>query len=224
MAKRNKSPMPIIMIITLVVIGLVTAIVIISNSQTTRSGTAYDEQPPIEAQPTIGEEDAAVQVVEFGDYKCPSCKQWGDQVYPQLISDYVESGDVNFSFINVLFHGQESYIASLASEAVYSQNPDVYWDFHKEIFNQQPTDHNATWVTVDKMVEIASGIDGIDAEQLRTDIEDEIHADQVNQDNQLVQDYGVELTPSIMVNDVMVEDPFDYEAISELIEEELEGN
>lgn len=224
MAKQNKSPMPMIMIITLVVIGLVVALVIINNSQTTRSGTTYDEQPPIEDQPTIGEEGASVSVVEFGDYKCPSCKQWSDQVYPQLVEDYVESGEVNFSFINVLFHGQESYLASLASEAVYSQNPEAYWDFHKEVFNRQPADHNAAWVTVDAMVEIASGIEGIDTEKLRSDIEDEVHADQVEQDHQLVQDYEVELTPSIMVNETMVEDPFDYEVISNLIEEELEGN
>lgn len=224
MAKQNKSPMNTIMIITLVVIGLVTALVIINNSQTTQSDATFEDQPSIEDQPTIGDENAPVSVVEFGDYKCPACKQWGEQIYPQLIADYVESGDVSFSYINVLFHGQESYLASLASESVYNQNPDVFWDFHKEVFNQQPSNHNGEWVTTDKMAEIASGIDGIDAEQLRADIEGETYAQQVNVDEQLTQEFGVELTPSIMVNDTMVADPFDYEEITDLIEAELEGN
>lgn len=223
MAKQKKSPMTIIMIVTLTVIGLITLLVIVTNSGTP-NGTTFDTPPPVENQPTIGDENAPVSVVEFGDFKCPACKQWGEEVYPQLLADYVESGDVKFSYINVLFHGQESYIASLASEAAYNQNPGAYWDFHKEVFNQQPAAHDDAWVTIDKMAEIASGIDGIDAEQLRADIEDEVFADQVNQDNQLVQQYEVELTPSIMINDTMIEEPFNYEAISELIEEELEGD
>lgn len=223
MANQNKSPFKLIMIITLVVVGLVTALVVLSNSGA-KSGTAYDEQPSIENQPTLGNEDAPVQVVEFGDFKCPSCKAWSEQVYPQLIEEYVNNGNVSFSHINVLFHGQESYLASLAAEAVYQQNPDVYWDFHKAIYDEQPAAHDAEWVTVDKMAEIASEVGGIDVEQLRTDIQEETVADQVNQDAELVEQFNVELTPSIMVNDTMVEDPFDYEAIKALIEEELEGN
>lgn len=223
MAKTNKSPMTTIMIITLVVIALVTALVIINNSGA-ESGTSYEAAPAVEGQPTIGEESAPVTITEFGDFKCPACKQWGEEIYPQLVSDYVENGEANFSFVNVLFHQEESYIASLAAESVYARNPEVYWEFHKAVFDAQPAQHDSAWVTVDNMVEIASGIEGIDPEQLRSDIENETYADQISEDSLLVEDYEVELTPSIMINDVMVEDPFDYETISSLIEEELEGN
>ena len=47
--------------------------------------------------------------------------------------------------------------------------------------------------------------------------------DEVNKDTALVDEFKVQMTPSIMVNGTMLEDPFDYEKIKSLIEKELEG-
>lgn len=218
----KKSPFKFIVIITLVIIAIIALLVVLSNSQSQKE-TELGEQPPIEGQPVLGDEDAPVTVVEFGDFKCPACKAWGDQVYPQLVDDYVDSGDVNFSFINVLFHGGESELASLAAESVLKQNPDVYWDFHKALFAAQPASHDEQWVTTDNILDIASGVEGIDTDELQTAIENETEIDAVEKDDNLVSKFGVELTPTIMINDIMIEDPFDYEAIKNAIESELEG-
>ncbi|MDA6082947.1 thioredoxin domain-containing protein, partial [Escherichia coli] len=77
-------------------------------------------------------------VVEFGDFKCPACKAWGQNIFPKLVEDYVDTGKVKFSYINVLFHGDESKLGSVAAEAVYKQNPDSYWDFNKALFDAHP--------------------------------------------------------------------------------------
>ena len=37
----------------------------------------------------------------------------------------------------------------------------------------------------------------------------------------LVEEFGVSITPTIMVNGTMLEDPFDYEKIKSLIDQEL---
>ncbi|WP_243463044.1 thioredoxin domain-containing protein [Mesobacillus boroniphilus] len=44
----------------------------------------------------------------------PACKAWSQNFYPQLVKDYVETGKVKFAYINVLFHGEESKLGSLA--------------------------------------------------------------------------------------------------------------
>eukprot|EP00130_Batrachochytrium_dendrobatidis_P008522 XP_006683397.1 hypothetical protein BATDEDRAFT_28910 [Batrachochytrium dendrobatidis JAM81] len=173
----------------------------------------------------IGDPDAPVTVVEFGDFKCPSCKAWGENIYPQLVSDYVDTGKVKFSFINVLFHGEESELASLAAESVYKQNPDSYWEFHKALFKEQPSEnHDSSWVTIEKILEVASGVSGIDTDKLKSDIESNSEIDEVNKDTELVTEFEVQLTPTIMVNETMIEDPFDYEAIKNAIDNALEEN
>jgi protein-disulfide isomerase len=218
------SPLKIIVIITLIVVALIVALVVLNNnSSQSKLGTTMEEQPSIEGQPTLGDENAPVTVVEFGDFKCPSCKAWGEIVYPQLVSDYVDTGKIKFSFINVLFHGEESQLGSLAAESVYSQNPEAYWDFHKALFNEQPSEnHDTKWITTDKILEVANSVPNIDTEQLESDIENNTAMNEINKDSELVNKFEVQLTPTIMINDIMIEDPFDYETIKQVIDSELE--
>ncbi|RFU60251.1 DsbA family protein [Bacillus sp. V59.32b] len=214
-----------LVIITLLVFAVITALVVINKMNAETETASYEKQPPIKGQPTLGESDAPVTVVEFGDFKCPACKAWGDTVYPQLVKDYVDSGKVKFSYINVVFHGEESVLGSMAAEAVFKQNPDKYWEFHKELFKAQPTeDHDSLWITNEKIVEVAKTIPGIDTKRLEEDITNQSGINEIKKDTKLVEEFKVEQTPSIMVNGTMLDDPFDYEKIKSLIDEELEGN
>lgn len=210
----------IVLIATIVVVA-----VFLLNKEDQSNPSNIGEHPPIGQQPTLGDEDATVSIVEFGDYKCPSCKAWGETIFPQLEEEYIEKGKMKFSYINVLFHGKESTLAALASESVYRQNPESFWAFHNAIFAAQPAvqNHDDQWVTPEKLVELAeSNVPNIDIEQLKKDINNEGTMEDVEKDSDLVKEFKVPFTPTIMINGVMLEDPFDYEAIVSLIEKELD--
>lgn len=219
--KKKQSGMKFAVLLTLLAVVILAAIVVLTNQQS--ASPVETGEVDITGQPTLGESDAPVTVVEFGDFKCPSCKAWGEMVYPQLVADYVETGDVKFSYINVLFHGNESMIGSLAAEAVYEQSPNDYWDFHKALFAEQPAveNHDAPWLTQEKTVEVASQFPAIDLEQLKEDMEKQTAMDKVKTDEALVEEHGVAMTPTIVVNGQTLEDPFDYDAIKALIDEAL---
>ncbi|KAB7704372.1 thioredoxin domain-containing protein [Bacillus aerolatus] len=222
--KNNKK----IVISTLVLFAAIIGLVLFLNreKEVTVSETSVKKHPPIENQPTIGETDATVSIVEFGDYKCPSCKAWGETIYPKLVEEYINTGKAKFSYINVLFHGKESTLAALASESVYKQDPEAFWAFHKAVFAAQPAsqNHDDQWVTTEKLVEIAKAhAPNIDLKQLEEDINTQGTIEEVNKDDQLVKDFNVPFTPTIIINGSMLEDPFDYEKIVSLIEKELEG-
>ena len=93
MTKKQNSPIKFLVFITLFVFVLLAAIVFISNNNETSNDISFDKQPSIEGQPILGSSDAPVTVVEFGDFKCPACKAWGESIFPQLIKDYVDTGD-----------------------------------------------------------------------------------------------------------------------------------
>ena len=222
--KQKDKPvgMKLVVILTIVALGIIAAIVVLTNQKETT--VAETAQIDISGQPTIGESEAPVTVVEFGDFKCPSCKAWGETVYPQLVADYIDTGKVKFSYINVLFHGEESIVGSLAAEAVYQQSPESYWDFHKALFAEQPTvDHDAAWLTPEKVVEVAGAFPAIDSEQLLTSMEATPAKDAVAKDTKLVEEAEVAQTPTIVINGKTMEDPFDYEAIKAVIDQELDG-
>ena len=221
MMKRNKnSNMKFAVVLTLVAIGILAAVVVLSNKQ--ESLPIEIKQIDVTGQPSIGEKDAPVTVVEFGDFKCPSCKAWGEMIYPKLIDDYIETGKVEFSFVNVLFHGKESTLASIAAESVYERSPDSYWNFHQAMFDAQPVEnHDGPWITPERILEIASGFPEIDQTLLKEDMEQEATRESVKIDEDLVREAGVSMTPTIVINGKMIEDPFDYEAIKTAIEQEI---
>lgn len=218
--KKKQSGMKFAVLLTLLAVGILAAIVVLTNQQT--ASTVETGAVDIAGQPMLGESDAPVTVVEFGDFKCPSCKAWGEMVYPQLVADYVETGDVKFSYINVLFHGNESVVGSLAAEAVYEQSPESYWNFHKALFAAQPTEnHDAAWLTPEKTLEVAAEFSAIDQVQMKEDMEKQETMDKVEADEALVEEHEVAMTPTIVVNGQTLEDPFDYDAIKALIDQEL---
>ena len=100
--------MKIAVILTIIILGALTALVVINSE--TKNEESEVKILSIEGQPILGEANAPVTVVEFGDFKCPSCKAWGETIFPRLVSEYVDTGKVKFSYINVLFHGEESQV------------------------------------------------------------------------------------------------------------------
>jgi len=105
MEKKNNnktSGMKLAVLATVLVLGIIAVIVVVMNQQETPA--LETAQIDISSQPTLGESDAPVTVVEFGDFKCPSCKAWGETVYPQLVEDYVNTVEVKFACINFFFN------------------------------------------------------------------------------------------------------------------------
>ncbi|MGE7128957.1 DsbA family protein [Lysinibacillus xylanilyticus] len=221
--KKKNIGAKLAVIITLLIFVFVALIVVLNQKNEPVTEKAPTEPPSIEGQPLLGESNAPVTIVEFGDFKCPACKAWGDTVFPKLVEEYIENGDVNFVYVNVPFHGQESILAALAAESVFKQDPSVYWDFHKTLFSSQPetAKHDELWVTTEKLLELTSTMPSISPEKLKQDLEQELTMPQVETDIALYKKHGVGVTPTIIIGDKKISDPFDYEEIQKIIEEKL---
>ncbi|MDX8366814.1 DsbA family protein [Cytobacillus sp. IB215665] len=224
-SRKNQSStnMKFLIALPLIIIALISLLIIV-NKESQKPGSDMASHPSIENQPTIGEADAPVSIVEFGDFLCPACKSWGEYIYPELKKDYIDKGLVKLSYVNVLFHGEESILASLAAEVVYKNDPQAYWDFHKKLFSEQPVEHVGQWVTIEKILEVAEATTNIDLQQLENDLIEKSTMDEVDIDDKLVKEYKVEMTPSVIINGVMMDNPMDYGEIKKLIEQQLEDN
>ncbi|MBJ6360241.1 DsbA family protein [Paenibacillus sp. GCM10012307] len=224
MQKKNKNSRSLV-IYTLVIIVIFGALFALNQAGKGKENAnlTVEESPSISGQPVAGNADAKVSIVEFGDYKCPSCKVWGEQIFPKLKSDYIDTGIVSFSYINTLFHGEESKLAAQASETVYMNNPERFWDFHKALFDEQPaqTKHDDLWVTESKVLEVAQAtIPGLDVEKFKQGLTSNPIQEKLDHDQLLVDKFNIQQTPTIMVNNIVIANPFDYEAIRKAIEQE----
>lgn len=223
MSNKNKKSRSLV-VYTLIVVVLFGALFALNaaSKKNEDENKTISEAPSVSGQPIAGNQGAKVSVVEFGDYKCPSCKAWEQQIWPQLKKDYVDTGLATYSFINTLFHGEESRLAAEASEAIWKSNPEQFWDFHSALFAKQPdVNHDVAWVTADSLLEVArASVPGLDEEAFKQNSKSDEVAALINTDNLLVQKYSVNQTPTIMVNNIVIGNPFDYESIKQAIEQE----
>ena len=90
----------------------------------------------VDDDPVLGSADAKVLMIEFGDYQCPSCRQFWKEIEPRLKKDYIDTGKVKLVFRDFpLNQHPEAVLAALAVNCARDQNK--YWEFHDKVFREQ---------------------------------------------------------------------------------------
>jgi protein-disulfide isomerase len=195
-----------------------------STGQGISGQTAPDPtQLSYEGQPAIGNPDAPVKVAIFEDFKCPACKYFDENVWPKLENEYISTGQVQAYFINYAFLAPDSRTAAVASECVYQQDEALFWQYKEIVYRSQGQEGQA-WATPARLTELAREyVPDINADDLKTCIDENRHDAEVTADLQMGVAVGVRGTPSVFVNGTQVETANDYNQIKALIDEALAG-
>ena len=90
----------------------------------------------VDDDPMLGSADAKVLIIEFGDYQCPTCRQFWKDIEPRLKKDYIDTGKVKLVFRDFpLTTHPEAVLAAMAVNCARDQNK--YWEFHDKVFREQ---------------------------------------------------------------------------------------
>ncbi len=158
-------------------------------------------------QPFLGKEDAKVSIIEFGDYKCPSCKNFTQSSYPDIKTKLIDTGKVKFYFMNdtIVNVDTDSTRSALFAEAVYQQlGNEAFWKFHENLYKNQPEDPNlekADYFTEKLLTDILK--ETASAEEIQkvvTVFKDKKAADALKKDMDYVKQLNVTGTPTLIVN------------------------
>lgn len=168
--------------------------------------------------PALGQDSAKVTVIEFADERCPFCKQWADNTFPQLKSDYIDTGKVKFYFRNYEFLGPASVIAGNAIECANEQGK--FWDLHDYLYKNQPDESDTSMFTTDKLSNIAGTL-GMDTNQFSSCLSANKDNDAVSKDLADGQKAGVNGTPTFFINGTSLVGAQPYSAIKTIIDQEL---
>lgn len=84
-----------------------------------------------------GGEDAAVVIFEIADFQCPYCARFAAEIAPALDEKYVESGRVQWVFVNLPLPNHP--LAWHAAEAALCAGVagDQFWPMHDRLFEEQ---------------------------------------------------------------------------------------
>ncbi|PCF86267.1 DsbA family protein [Staphylococcus intermedius] len=229
MLKKNKWLIVFIVVALVVVIALSFATFKTSKKGTSESGETLAAET--QKQPTQGKKDAKVLLVEFGDFKCPYCGDFERKIKPQLEKEYIDNKKVEFRYVNVLIHGDESELGAKAALAVNQYAPEKYWQFHHALFEQQPKNKddvgNQHWLTDDLIQQQLQklGLSEQERKQITAAYRDKNGemAKRAQEDHTLAKKEEVPYVPALYVNGKRIEDETDFDAIKKEIDKALEG-
>jgi protein-disulfide isomerase len=144
---------------------------------------------------TLGSNNAPITIIEFGDYQCPFCGEWYENVSPALNQKYIQTNQVQLIFVDYPFLGPDSYPAAHASFCAEEQ--EKYWEFHEMVFvNQGNT--NDGWASSDKIRGFASEI-YLDMNQYDQCMESTEFKQKIDENLQVGREHGVSQTPTFIV-------------------------
>lgn len=156
-----------------------------------------------EGQPFLGEASAPVSIIEFGDYKCPHCKDFNEHTFPIIYKELVETGKAKFYFMNYSFIGPDSMKAALFAETVYQElGNDVFWSFHNAIFENQTTSDGEMTFFTDEFLEkiVRELVSEEEATKVMAAYRQEKGKDAWDLDMQIAKKLNVTSTPAIYIN------------------------
>jgi protein-disulfide isomerase len=153
-----------------------------------------------------GPEDAAVTVVEYGDFECP----WTGMVAPTARELLAENGDIRYVWRHLPLPDVHPHaeLAAEAAEAAGAQG--AFWPMHDLLLAGQ--EH----LDVDNLVGYASTL-GLDVDRFRDDLLRRRFATRVAQDVESADITGVAGTPTFFVNDRRHDGPQDLTTLNQVI-------
>ncbi|HEV2182027.1 MAG TPA: thioredoxin domain-containing protein [Gemmatimonadaceae bacterium] len=89
-----------------------------------------------------GNANAPLWVVEISDFQCPFCREWHEESYAAIKSQYVDTGKIRFAYINYpLSIHKNAWPAAESAMCAAAQGK--FWPMHDALFASQSRWENA---------------------------------------------------------------------------------
>lgn len=164
----------------------------------------------VAGNPSRGPDDAAITVIEFGDFRCGYCKRFNDETIEPLMERF--EGNIRLVFRDYPVLGRESQLAALAAECADDQGK--FWEFHNLLYASPDQMNRDAFLSYATMLEM-------DISAFSTCYDGEAHRDEIIQDYVTGQNLGVTGTPTFFINGRIIVGAQPLESFALMIEAEL---
>lgn len=193
------------------IIGLVVVVVLVGIGAIALQQNQKKAEPvEVSQDKSIGNAEASVIVVEYGDYQCPACGQFASTVKPKIVEEFVKTGQVRFVFRSFQFIGEESQWAAEAAECANEQGK--YWEYYDKLYSSQAGENAGTF-RKENLEGFAVEL-GLQTEQFNQCLASGKYTEKVKAETMEAQRLGLRSTPSILVNGELVDGGAQYEILS----------
>ena len=179
-----------------IIIGIVIGLGLTFNLEQTPDNTSIlNKENLIRGSTILGNPDAEITIVEFGDYQCTFCYKFHDETMKKIDQKYIKAKNVNFVYRDFPLNGPQSILASEASYCAQKQNK--FWEYHDTLYNNWGGE-NTGWITKNVLLGFANDIK-LDLDSFSQCLENSEFKQKVLDNEQFAREIGIDATPSFLI-------------------------
>ena len=164
--------------------------------------------------PVTGAAKPAVTVVEFSDFECPSCQHASGYMKPILEKHADQVRYIRYDTPLVTMHPW-AFAAALAGRAVWHQKPAAFWDYKKEIYDNQD---KLNAFTIEDFSRGFAKDHELDMQRFDADVASEALKTKLIEGVGTAFSNDIRATPTYMVNGVLVDPGTDGKGLESYID------
>ena len=179
-----------------IIIGIVIGIGLTLNPESTPNDSSIlNKENLMQGSTILGNPDAKITIVEFGDYQCTFCYKFHDETMKNIDQAYIKTENVNFVYRDFPLNGPQSILASEASYCAQKQNK--FWEYHDTLYNNWGGE-NTGWITKNVLLGFANDIK-LDLDSFSQCLENSEFKQKVLDNEQFAREIGIDATPSFLI-------------------------
>lgn len=179
-----------------IIVGMISGIFLIYSIDDDAESLKITSKALIQnGSPILGNPDAPITILEWGDYQCTYCYKFHQNSLNIIFDDYIQTGKVKLVFKDFPLNGDDSVLGAQATHCANDQNK--FWEFHNELYDNWKGERTG-WITRESLSEFAKNIE-LDVEQFDNCIEDLTYLDKVSTNHEFGKEIGIDATPSFLV-------------------------
>ena len=145
--------------------------------------------------PVLGDIDAPITLVEFGDYQCHYCNVFFDTIEEDIIKNYVDTGKVKIIFKDYNIIGSDSVNASHGAHCAGEQG--LFWEYHDTLYSNWTGENNG-WASPRNLTMFADEIN-VNMEQWTECMDKKPHSKTIIESNNDAQALELTGTPAFFI-------------------------
>jgi len=145
--------------------------------------------------PILGNLDAPITLIEFGDYQCHFCNVHFHNTEHSLLQNFIYTGKVKMIFKDFTIIGPDSVNAAHGTHCANDQGK--FWEYHDILYNNWTGENNG-WASSDNLLRFAQEIE-LDVDQWSDCMIDERYSQIISNSSKDARDLGITGTPAFFV-------------------------
>ena len=179
-----------------IIIGIVFGLIFVSNlNETSYDSSILNKKNLLVGSTILGEPDAKITIVEFGDYQCTFCYKFHKDTLKKINDEYIKTENVNFIYRDFPLNGEQSILAAEASYCAQNQNK--FWEYHNILYNNWGGE-NTGWITENILLDFARDVE-LNLDIFSQCLENSEFRQKVLDNEQFGKEIGINATPSFLI-------------------------